>query len=241
MDLTVRLFAALRERAGASEIVLRDLPEDLDLAGLKRALERAHPEVGRLAHVAGAVGTEYVRDAHRLKPGDEVSLLPPVSGGAPSRGETARDADSSLEGGIFELSADALDPAHCEDRVRHPSCGAIVTFTGTTRDSNRGQRVVELEYEAFEAMTGPEMARIFARCRAELEADDRERALRMLCRHRVGVVRVGEPSVVIAVASPHRDVSFRACRFLIDELKATLPVWKKEIYAEGHFWIGDRS
>ena len=90
-------------------------------------------------------------------------------------------------------------------------------------------------------MTGPEMARIFERCRSELAADDAARALRMLCQHRVGVVEVGEPSVVIAVASPHRDQAFRACRFLIDELKASLPVWKKEFYEGGAHWIGERS
>jgi molybdopterin synthase catalytic subunit len=260
MDLTVRLFAALRERAGASEIVLRDLPPGIDVAGLKRALERAHPELGNLSHVAAAVGTEYARDAHRLEAGDEVSLLPPVSGGAPSPGEKralapdddpalardddtalARDSDADLERGVFELSADPLDPSRCATRVLHPACGAVVTFTGTTRASSRGKIVVELEYEAFEAMTGPEMARIFARCRAELAADAGDRALRMLCRHRVGIVRVGEPSVVIAVASPHRDLAFRATRFLIDALKESLPVWKKEIYTDGHFWVGDRS
>lgn len=117
----------------------------------------------------------------------------------------------------------------------------MCTFTGTTREHNRGKRVVRLEYEAFEAMTGPEMARIFERCRRELDADAASRALRMLCQHRVGVVEVGEPSVVIAVASPHRDLAFRACRFLIDELKASLPVWKKEIYPDGEHWIGERS
>jgi len=86
-------------------------------------------------------------------------------------------------------------------------------------------------------MTSVEMARIFARCRDAVDAD----RLRMLCIHRVGVVEVGQPSVVIAVASPHRAAAFAACRFLIDELKRTLPVWKKEVYASGHHWIGDRS
>ena len=99
---------------------------------------------------------------------------------------------------------------------------------------------MRLEYEAFEEMTAPEMARIFARCRAKVAtAPDRE--LRMLCQHRVGAVEVGEPSVVIAVASPHRDGAFEACRFLIDELKRSMPIWKKEVYADGQQWVGDRS
>jgi molybdopterin converting factor small subunit len=97
MDLTVRLFAALRERAGSSELSLCGLPEPLDVAGLKREIERRHPELGSLAHVAGVVGTDYVVDSHRIGPSDRVSLLPPVSGGAPSsragpdRGLAARE------------------------------------------------------------------------------------------------------------------------------------------------------
>ena len=125
-------------------------------------------------------------------------------------------------------------------RIGHPSCGGSAVFVGTTRDTNRGEAVVRLEYEAYDAMTGPEMERIFDRCRAEL-APANGGGLRMLVQHRVGVVEVGEPSVIVAVASPHRDLAFRACRFLIDALKETLPVWKKEVYAGGHHWIGDRS
>lgn len=145
--------------------------------------------------------------------------------------------ETDYERGVFELAREPLATAELERRVQHPACGACVTFTGTTREENRGKRVVRLEYEAFERMTGPEMARIFERCRAE-QPDTR---LRMLVVHRVGIVGVGEPSVVIAVASPHRAPAFAACRFLIDELKLTLPVWKKEIYADGAHWIGDRS
>ena len=92
MDLTVHLFAALRERAGASEITLRGLPDALDVAGLKREIERRHPEMGSLAHVAGVVGTDYVIDSHRIGARDRVSLLPPVSGGAPSTDAQAADA-----------------------------------------------------------------------------------------------------------------------------------------------------
>jgi len=231
MRLTVQLFAALRERAGASRLELHDLPEALDVAALKLELERRHPQLGGLQHVRGVLGTSYVRDDTALHDGAVVSLLPPVSGG--------EHADYSR--GVFELSAEALDGARAAQRVLAPSCGALCSFVGATRDHSRGQQVLRLEYEAFEAMTGPEMARIFERCRSTLEADDTSRALRMLCQHRIGVVGVGEPSVVIAVASPHRDLAFRACRFLIDELKLTLPIWKKEVYANGEHWVGERS
>ncbi len=233
MELVVRLFASLRERAGGEELHLSDLPADLDLAGLKRELERRHPELGDLGHVRGVLGTRYVPDDTPLGDAGEVALLPPVSGGSGAE-------EAALVRGIFELLSDPLDPLACQRRVSHESCGAAVVFTGTTRDTNRGKEVRRLDYEAFEAMSGPEMERIFADC-VERFGDDGERRLRMLCQHRVGVVEVGEPSVVIAVASPHRDAAFLACRFLIDELKTRLPVWKREVYGDGHHWIGDRS
>lgn len=237
MRLVIQLFAGLRERAGTPEYVLDDLPESLDLGGLKRELERRYPELGNLEHVAGVVGTEYADDARMLSEGEPVAFLPPVSGGAPNE-------DDALAAGIFELTADAIDPESCRKRVEHDSCGAVVVFCGNARDTNRGQAVVRLDYEAFERMAGPEMRRIFARCVAEhgdADGSDPAAALRMLCVHRTGAVGIGEPSVVIAVASPHRDAAFLAARFLIDELKQSLPVWKKEVYADGHHWIGDRS
>lgn len=265
-DLEVRLFAALRERAGADSVQLRDVPAGTTTEGLKALLERRIPEVGDLSTASVVVGDEYASSERILGPGDAVALLPPVSGGAPG---------SALEDGVFELSSAPIDPADLQRRVASPSCGAIVLFTGTTREVNRGQEVSRLDYEAFEEMAGPEMRRIFADCLAlhgppSSGADGSETLgsmspesqpagpqpaesqpagslapaallLRMLCVHRVGVVGVGEPSVAIAVASPHRDAAFRAARFLIDTLKERLPVWKKEVYREGHHWIGDRS
>jgi MoaE-MoaD fusion protein len=235
MRITVQLFASLRERAGRAQIVLDDLPEPLDVGALKRERARREPRLAGLHSARGVVGTSYVRDEAALSDGQIISLLPPVSGG------DGDEDEDEYERGVFELSSNRLDVLAAHRRVAHPSCGAVCTFTGTTRATNRGKRVVRLEYEAFDAMTGPEMARIFERCRRELDADFGERALRMLCQHRIGVVEVGEPSVVIAVASPHRELAFRACRFLIDELKASLPVWKKEIYPDGEHWIGERS
>jgi len=238
MDLVVRLFAGLRERAGRAELSLRDLPDVLDLAGLKRELAARHPELGELAHVAGVVGTEYARDDRRLRPGDAVALLPPVSGGAPGGAPDGEGPD--LERGVFVLEPRSIDVAAAQARVAHESCGAVVLFTGTTRARNRGAEVLRLDYEAFHEMAGPEMRRIFDEARASIARSSEER-LRMLVVHRTGVVLVGEPSVVIAVASPHRDAAFRAARFLIDTLKERLPVWKKEVYRDGEHWIGDRS
>ncbi|MDG1985670.1 MAG: molybdenum cofactor biosynthesis protein MoaE [Planctomycetota bacterium] len=240
-DLDVRLFAVLRERAGADVVRVLQLPEGSTTEDLKRLMEEQNPALGDLSFASVVLGDEYAKADRRLHPGDLVAMLPPVSGGAPG---------TTVEDGVFELSAGPIDPAALQARVASPACGAIVLFTGTTREVNRGQEVSRLDYEAFEEMAGPEMRRIFSDCRAAhgLEAPqgpgeggEVDRTLRMLCVHRTGVVGVGEPSVVIAVASPHRDAAFLAARFLIDTLKERLPVWKKEVYRAGHHWIGDRS
>ena len=245
MRVSIRLFAALRERAGCDSIDLVDVPAGSTIDDLKRLAVAQLPSLGDLGSVAGVIGTSYARPDAIVAEGDDVAFLPPVSGGAPA---PAAD-DLALAEGVFELSAEPLDVAAIQARVGHPSCGAIVLFTGTTRDTNRGQGVVELDYEAFAEMAGPEMGRIFADCLKahgpdsapeDPDAETRLR-LRMLALHRTGVVGVGEPSVVIAVASPHRDAAFLAARALIDTLKERLPVWKKEVYQGGHHWIGDRS
>lgn len=243
MQLTVRLFAVLAERAGTDQVVLACQAgadgallfegAPLDLVRLKQALTAAYPELGDLGFASGVIGTAYVPDTTLVRAGDAVALLPPVSGG------------DAFERGVFELSSEPIDPGALSRRVADAACGALVTFAGMTRNRNREQDVVQLDYEAFHEMAGPEMERIFARCLETFGPasanGDPELTLRMLCVHRTGVVPVGESSVVVVVASPHRDAAFGAARFLIDELKASLPVWKKEHYADGHHWIGDRS
>ena len=236
MQLVVELYAGLRERAGQAELVVEGLPLPLDVSGLKAELQQRMPELGSLEHVTAVVGTEYVSESHALAEGERVALLPPVSGGEVSEAE--------LSEGLFVLTAAPLDVAAAQRTVEHKSCGAVVVFTGNVRERNRGEDVTRLEYEALERMAGPEMTRIFEGVRADHGdpgGSDPERALRMYCAHRMGVVEVGEPSVVIAVASPHRDAAFEAARALIDRLKERLPVWKKEIYADGHHWIGEGS
>jgi molybdopterin synthase catalytic subunit len=234
--LTVRLFASLRERVGREQLVLEGVPTGTDVAGAKRLLEERHPELGSLQAVRGVLGTSYVPDTTRLAEGVELALLPPVSGGS---GRSSREDDEALARGVFELSSAPLDAAAAQARIEHPSCGAVVMFTGNARDRNRAREVVRLDYEAFPAMAEHEMAHIFEDCRARI-AGDAGHALRMLVQHRTGTVPVGEPAVVVAVACPHRDAAFQAARFLIDELKARVPLWKKEVYADGHHWIGER-
>jgi MoaE-MoaD fusion protein len=233
MRVRIELFASLREAAGAGELELDGLAEGATLGDARRELARRRPELAGLAHARGVLGQAYADDSAPLCDGMRVAFLPPVSGGA---------HDYAV--GVFELSAAPIDTQACQARVAHSGAGAVLLFAGTTRDTHHGERVERLEYEAFEAMAGPEMARIFARCRERFGDPDGtrpERDLRMLCVHRTGTVGVGEVSVAIAVASPHRAAAFDACRFLIDELKASLPVWKKEFLEGGAHWVGDRS
>lgn len=212
MQVEVRLFAGLRERAGIRACSL-DLPDGARVADVFGALELGDEPAGLLF----AVNHAYVDREATLVEGDEVALIPPVSGGA----FLLSDGPLSLDEAVREVADDGA--------------GAIATFTGTTRNRSRGRDVVRLEYEAYEGMAEAEMERIAA------ELAERYALLGIAIHHRVGVVEIGEPSVVIAVSSAHRGDALAACRDAIDILKQTVPLWKKEIYVGGEEWIGQGS
>jgi molybdopterin synthase catalytic subunit len=133
---------------------------------------------------------------------------------------------------MFELTREPIDAPALARRLSSPAAGAQVTFTGTVRQSNRGRDVVRLEYEAAPELAGSEFAKIADEAQRTFEVTD------MLCVHRIGAIEVGAAAVWIGVAAPHRKDAFRACQFLIDQLKLRLPVWKKEFYADGEStWI----
>jgi len=214
VHVTVRLFAGLRERAGTSQ-------RELELEGGATAAD-VWPALGlgdRPPGLLVAVNREYADAAQTLADGDEVALIPPVSGGV----------------GAFLLSEDPLSVEAAIDEVASPDAGAVATFVGTTRRHSRDREVVRLEYEAYEGMAEAEMARIADAVRAKHEV------LGIAIHHRVGVVGIGETSVVIAVSAPHRAAALDACRETIDTLKETVPLWKKEIYEGGEEWIGRGS
>ena len=192
------MFAGLRERAGAAHVEL-ELP---DGAVVGDALERMRALTDGIP-VVMAVNHEYARPGDPLHGGDEVALIPPVSGG-------------SVGALHVRLTAEplALDPL--VELVRDPRAGAVVTFTGVTRE------VPELEYEAYAEMAEPQMAEIVRR------AIERHGLCAAAAEHRVGTVPLSEPSVAIAVSAPHRDAAFAGAREIIDELKARVPIRKKE-------------
>jgi MoaE-MoaD fusion protein len=209
MQVRVRLFAALRERAGWSERSV-ELAPDARVGDVWDALGMGEEPPG----IAYARNREYAARAAPLADGDEVALIPPVSGGA------------------FRLVDGPLDVAAVMAEAGDPQAGAIASFVGTTRAHNRGRTVVRLRYEAYDGMAESEMARIAS----DLTA--RHGLTRVAMAHRVGEVPVGQASVVIAVSAPHRAPALAACAEAIDTLKRTVPIWKKEVFEGGEEWIG---
>jgi molybdopterin synthase catalytic subunit len=207
--VTVRLFAGLRERAGWS----RREVDAATVADVWRALDLGDEPAGLLY----AVNKEYAPQDKTLSDGDEVALIPPVSGGA------------------FLLSDEPLSLDRVVEEVRSDEAGAIATFTGTTRVHSRGRTVTHLDYEAYEGMAERTMEEIAEALRARYELTA------IAIHHRIGRVTIGETSVVIAVSAPHRQDALAACKDAIDELKERVPLWKKEVYEGGEEWIGRGS
>ncbi len=205
----VRLFAGLRERAGWSE---REI-DAATVADVWGALDLGD-EPGGLLY---AVNKTYAERDRALADGDEVALIPPVSGGA------------------FLLSEEPLSLDRAVDEVRDERAGAIATFTGTTRIQSRGRAVEHLDYEAYEGMAEAVMAEIAESLQARYELCS------IAIHHRVGRVGIGDTSVVIAVSAPHRGDALAACKDAIDTLKERVPLWKKETYDGGEEWIGQGS
>jgi molybdopterin synthase catalytic subunit len=210
--VTVRLFAGLRERAGVSERVL-ELP----------AGSRAHDAWSQLAIGAEppglllAVNRRYVDHDHVLSEGDEVAFIPPVSGGA------------------FRLTSEPIDVDAVIAEVADERAGAVATVLGTTRSESRGRTVLYLDYEAYAGMAEQVMQEIAEKLKAKYELCE------VAITHRIGRVGIGETSVAIAVSAPHRHAALAACQEAIDTLKATVPLWKKEVYEGGEEWIGRGS
>ena len=209
MTVTVRLFAGLRERAGWSK---REI-DAARVADVWPALGLGDEPQGLLY----AVNKRYAERDTTLADGDEVALIPPVSGGA------------------FLLSEGPLSLERVVDEVRSDHAGAIATFTGTTRIESRGRSVQHLDYEAYEGMAEQVMAEIAAELRTRYDVCE------IAIHHRVGRVQIGDTSVVIAVSAPHRQDALAACKDAIDTLKERVPLWKKEVYEGGEEWIGRGS
>jgi molybdopterin synthase catalytic subunit/molybdopterin converting factor small subunit len=212
MRVTVRLFAGLREHAGTGRRDV-DLGDGARVEDVWRALELGDEPAG----LVFAVNRAYVGRGQALTEGDEVALIPPVSGGA------------------FRLTEDPIDLAAVVAEVEDERAGAVATFVGTVRAQSRGRQVVRLEYEAYEGMAENVMGELAT------QLEKRYDLCAIAITHRVGVCEIGDASVVIAVSAPHRQDALAACKDAIDALKETVPLWKKEVYEGGEEWIGRGS
>jgi molybdopterin synthase catalytic subunit len=217
----VRLFASYREAAGVGHIEL-DVPPGAKVRDAIAEIARRHPLIAEGRMVVIAKNREYVTPDEPLADGDEVALIPPVSGGE------ATAPPIRISSATLSLD-DAL--AAASDR----RWGGVVIFLGTVRESSRGKRVTHLEYEAYAEMAEAKMREIAA------QLESRYAPCRVVLHHRVGDLAIGEIAVIVVAGAPHRDAAFKAARDAIDELKSVVPIWKKEYSEDGAVWIEDHA
>jgi molybdopterin converting factor subunit 1 len=224
IEVSVRTFALVREAVGESKLALT-LEVGATVQNLLDRLAHEFPDLDPLlGHVVVTVNQRYAARDRVLEAGDEVAVFPPVSGGS---SET-----------LIDLSADPIEIEELISSVSEPGAGAVVSFTGIVRETNLGRQVEYLEYEAYREMA---VARL-----AQIAGEIRERwslIRRIAMVHRVGHLEIGETAVVVAIGAPHRDDgAFEAARYAIDRIKEIVPIWKKEVWAEGKEWIvGDHG
>ncbi|HEY8476141.1 MAG TPA: molybdenum cofactor biosynthesis protein MoaE [Chloroflexota bacterium] len=227
MHVRVRLFAAYREAAGTKDLVL-DLPERSTVRDALRQLHERFPRTRGLPDVAlASVNLEYVGPDYVLHEGDELAFIPPVSGGDQDR-PIADGATTAM----FKITTEPLSSDALATLVRTDECGAVATFLGVVRNHSRGRRVLYLEYEAYPELAEKKMAEIADEIRVKWGVE------RVAIFHRVGRLEIGEASVAIAVAAPHRREALAACQYAIDRLKQIVPIWKKEVWEGGETWVG---
>lgn len=214
MKVQVLLFGMLRDLAGAASEELT-LPEGERVSQvLARYAERSERLAALLPSVAVAVNQDYVPGDRVLRDGDELALLPPVSGGAPRA----------------VLVREPIATAQVVERLKHGADGAVVVFEGVVRDQTRGRRTRFLDYEAYEGMALKQMEGLAAQALGKFAVRD------VALVHRLGRLQIGETSVLLVVGAAHRAAAFDACRWLIDTLKRTVPIWKKEHFEDGAVW-----
>jgi len=214
MRIKARFFGLYRELIGTSQVEF-EVEENVSLADLKSILLLHFPKLADFQdNLLLAVNSEYGNNAHKMCEGDEVAVLPPLSGGSD-----------------VEITTDHISAGVLAEKVKRDSYGALVTFSGTIRDNSNGHKVLAIEYEAFQEMALKKLAEVTAEVRSRWQPID------IVISHRVGRIEVGEVALVIAVASPHRKEAFDACEYAVDRIKEIVPIWKKELREDGRKWI----
>jgi molybdopterin synthase catalytic subunit/molybdopterin converting factor small subunit len=225
MQIRVLFFGMLKDIAGRASDSLT-LPENATVSDVLSHYEQAIPRE-LMSSLAMSVNQEYAGPEARLRPGDEVGLLPPVSGGSES--EPANPADRA-RGRHVAIVSEKIDTASLLKSIKQPEDGAAVVFEGIVRDNTRGRQTLYLDYEAYEEMALKQMQALAERALVDFKIRD------VAIVHRLGRLEIGETSVLIVVASAHRAPAFDACRWLIDSLKRSVPIWKKEYFQDGAVW-----
>jgi molybdopterin synthase catalytic subunit len=223
IHLRVLAFGVLKDALGPHDLPI-ELPDGATVADLLAQLGKRHA-TANLRGIAVSVNAEYATAAQVLHDGDEVGLLPPVSGGAPRAASTSDEIPI-----VVALTRDPVDAHQLVAAAKRGEDGAVVVFDGIVRNNSRGRRTLHLDYEAYEEMAAKQMEEL-AR-----EALTRFGVRHVAIVHRLGHLLVGETSVLIIVASAHRAQAYEASRWLIDTLKKTVPIWKKETFVDGAVW-----
>lgn len=220
MRIRLLYFAVVRELIGQSQETREASPgETLD--DVFSGIASEHPQIQRLRpSLLFMVNEEYAEPSYAVQEGDEIALIPPVSGGEVKR---------------FQVTEAPVSEADVTAMVASPGAGAIVTFVGTVRDNARGRAVKSLDYEAYPPAAEKMLQQI------GVEIQERWEIESTAILHRMGHLSVGEASVAIAVASAHRGDAFDACRYAIDRIKEIVPIWKKEFYEDGETWVGSEA
>jgi molybdopterin synthase catalytic subunit/molybdopterin converting factor small subunit len=225
MKVGVLFFGVLKDLLGRSSETI-DLPDGARVREVVLYYAHSAPRLGQLLpSVAISVNQSYAGMDHRLGEGDEVALLPPVSGGMTEMGEVEDEGGREVR-----IVRERIDAEEIVQRLRRPGDGALVTFDGVVRNNSRGRRTLYLDYEAYEAMALQQMKSLAKEARARFAVRD------VSIFHRLGRLEIGETSVLVVVAAAHRGAAFDACRWIIDTLKKTVPIWKKETFVDGAVW-----
>ena len=222
MRVKVLLFGQLRDIVGCQEELLELEPGTRLAAVMTHYAERYPKFQGLNNSIACSINQEYAQGTAVLREGDEVGLLPPVSGG--------KAPVEELRSEHCVIQREPIDVREIKEKLEHPEDGAALLFEGAVRNNTRGRKTLYLDYEAYESMALNEMEKL---AQAALE---RFKVRDVCLVHRLGRLQIGETSVLIGVASAHRAAAFEACRWLIDTLKKTVPIWKKEYFEDGAVW-----
>ena len=225
MRVCVLFFGVLKDLSGKSSDFI-ELPDGASVRDVLAQYAAQIPQLKEsLPSLALAVNQQYAGTDTKLKAGDEVALLPPVSGGAP---ETESEMSAHQRHAL--IVRDVIDTQRIADGLKRGEDGAVLVFEGVVRNQTRGRRTLHLDYEAYEEMALAQMESLASAALEQFQIRD------VAIVHRLGRLEIGETSVLIAVLSAHRGAAFDACRWLIDTLKRTVPIWKKEHFEDGVVW-----